>query len=411
MSEHVRLLPANATPWMLATAEANDPLSTLGDRYLDIRAAFRNTPPDFLPFVVWQLGLGELSPFLPNLYDLIEEGVRWQRVRGTPAAISRGLGWLGYAGTLEEEPTRRRRWNRFQIELSRVRDADLPDLRRIDGVVSLSPPERSIFYRGFRGYDVRAAELSYKKLSRSILSSHSGVRIDAGKAKWSFGRKHGGQVSLDETVLTTLDAWLEPVAQGDRWAFSDYPWVDADFLWSFPGAQARRAAIAAALVEKSAYIRFATAGGAVIGYRRASLRPVRLSPSGEYVVSGETWGVSATNPVAVLARAMTGFGEGSGQVAASMTVVFDPTLAPGVKPGVLWLTAAQASGGIAVDPVAASIPFGITVREECAVVMLLAEETSVTEAARGLTALPDTYVTLRGQTAPGAYSDLLLRTT
>jgi hypothetical protein len=365
MTGHVRLLPRNATPWMLATAEANDPLAGLGDDFSGIRLAFQNTPPQFMPFLVWQYGLGELSPFLPNLYDLIAEGVRWQRVRGTPAAIYRGLSWLGYSATIEEEPVRRRRWNRFQIELDRVRDNDLPDLRRIDGIVSLSPPERSVFYRGFRVYDVRAAETSCKRLSRSLLSSHSGVRIDAGKAKWSFGRSYAGDALLGEAELDAVGAWVPAVSEGDLWVDADYLWADADFLWALPAAIARRKAIADALVAQTAHIRFRNGAGAVIGYRRAVTRPVSLQTGGEYQIGASTWGVSPDAPTGVVVHARTGFGDGAGQTAAHMDVVLGLDLADGVKPGLLWLSPEQASGGSVLASSSVSIPFGLTVRELC----------------------------------------------
>lgn len=364
MTEHVRLLPRNATPWMLATAEANDPLSTLGDDFDSIRLAFRNTPPQFMPFVVWQLGLGELSPYLPNLYDLVAEGVRWQRVRGTPAAISRGLSWLGYSARLEEEPTRRRRWHRFQIELDRVRDNDIPDLRRIDGIVSLSPPARSIFYRGFRSYDVRAAETSYKRLSRSMLSSHSGVRIDPGKAKWSFGRSYFGDAFLGQPELSALGTWIATVPEGDLWVDATYLWAGADFLWSYPAAQARRNAIYSAISAFPVYVRFSDSGG-VIGYRKAFMRPCRVDSAGQYQIGSTVWGVSEDYLSAAVVSCRTGFGDGNGRTATTMAVVFGPTIIPGVKPGALWLTPAQASGGHAFASTPVTIPFGLTVRELC----------------------------------------------
>lgn len=365
MNQHVRLLPRNATPWMLATAEANNPIVAVGEGFDSIRTAAENTPPQFLPFLVWQYGLGELSPYLPNLYDLISEGLRWQRVRGTPAAIARGLSWLGYAATLHEEPTRRRKWNRFQIELDRIRDNDLPDLRRIDGIVSLSPAARSKFFRGFRVYDVRAAELSYKRASGCLLSSHSGVRIDPGRAKWSFGRAYAGDAFLGETELTALGTWIEPVPEGDLWTEANYVWTEADFPWAFPAAVSRRITIANVLIGKTVLVRFKAAGGAVIGYRRAIIKPVQSSVSGEYLVGAGRWSFAPTSPEAVIVQARTGFGDGAGQTATEMAVVFDPTIAPGVDPGALWLTPSQASGGYAVAATSVSIPFGLTVRELC----------------------------------------------
>lgn len=363
MAAHTPLLPQNATPLMRVSAEANDPIAALSDKYADIVVAYRSTPPQFMPFLVWQLGLGELSPFLPSLYDLVESGVRWQRVRGTPRAIEIGLSWLGYAATLHEDPTRRRKWSRFQIELNRVRDNDLPDLRRIDGIVSLSPPARSTFYRGFNGYDVRASELSARKLSRSILSSHSGVRIDPGKAKWSFGRTHSASVIASVEQLTALGAWIPPVQGGDFWVNADYPWASANFRWAAPAVIGRRIAIVEAMQARRAYVRFSDANGSVIGYRKALIRSVISSSNGPYLVSGGRFSANAAAPTSALAFTRVGFGDGAGRVAASMAVVIGPSVDPGLKPGVPWLEPEEASGGVVLDTVPVSIPLGLTVRD------------------------------------------------
>ncbi|MCA0404853.1 MAG: phage tail protein [Proteobacteria bacterium] len=365
MATHTRLLPQNATPIMLASAEANDPLSRLAGEYDTITAAWRNTPPDFMPFLVWQYGLGELSSYLPNLYDLVPQGLRWQRVRGTPAAIAMGLSWVGYAATLHEDSPRRRKWNRFQIELDRIRDADLPDLRRIDGIVSLSPPLRSKFYRGFRGYDVRAAVTSFSRTSGTMLSSHSGVRIEAGKAKWSFGRAWSGDALLGQPELAALGTWIPPVSESELWADADSRWESADFPWGIPAAISRRNTIANALSAKAVYIRFDAADGSVIGFRRAVIHPARRDVLGEYLIGADRWKAYPDDPTAVVVQARTGFGDGAGATAARVSVVFNPVLSPGVSPGKLWLAASEAGAGVSVAQTNLTIPFGLTVRELC----------------------------------------------
>ena len=172
MVAHVDLLPGNAPPWARLFGETIDPRRSLGTGYENVYFAGEVVPPQFVPWLIWQLGLAELTPYVPSIGQLISEGVAWQRVRGTPSAIGLSLSWLGYSATLHEAASRRKKWHRFQIELDRVRDADLPDLVRIYGVVSLSPPARSRFTRGFKGYDIRAAETSYQRTSGSLTSDH-----------------------------------------------------------------------------------------------------------------------------------------------------------------------------------------------------------------------------------------------
>lgn len=385
MVEHVPLLPRNATKLELLFSEVGDPLATLAERFDDIRAADINTPPQFLPWLVWEYGLGELSPYLPNLTDLISEGLRWQRVRGTPAAVYRALGWLGYGGTVFDNQARRRRWNRYQIRLSRVRDNDLPDLPRINGVADLSPPFRSQFFRGFRDYDIPPSEGSWTRGSASLGSNYSGVRIEAGKAKWSFGRTYDATLTLTETPLRALGIWLPVVASGGTWASDGRLWATANVPWAYPAVQARYTALATSLAAKAAYVQFRTAGGAVIGYARATSRPVRAVVSGgDYVFGASRYTADAGEYSAVVIRARTGFGDGNGQTAATMRLVFDPVLAPGVGPGKPWLSAAEASGGVALDPVNVSIPFGLTVREHARFLVNFTNTSNNTQQPMGL---------------------------
>lgn len=361
--QHQEILPSSSTPWERLFAETNDPLVALAHRFDDIRAADGNPPPSFLPFLVWEYGLGELTPYLPNLYSLIREGLLWQRVRGTPAAIDRGLSWLGYTGELEEEAPRRRRWNRFQVELDRVRDVDLPDLRRIDGIVGLSPPERSKFARGFHGYDIRAGLTSGTRTSACLTSDHSGVFVEDIRAKWSFGREYEADTTLSEAELTALDAWIEPVPEGDLWVDGDYLWADADFDWNVPAVQSRRNAIAGALAALPAWITFRTSANAVIGHARAIVRPVAQAVGGEYAFGSARWTASTEAPAAVAVLARSGFGDAAGQVAAKVSVTFDATLTDATRPGRLWLPPSGLSGGHRLAETMITVPFGLTVRE------------------------------------------------
>lgn len=371
MVEHVNLLPRNATALEKALAIVNDPLVALQAEFAGIALADRNPPPALLPFLVWEYGLGELTPYLPNLYDVISDGVRWQRIRGTPAAVSKGLGWLGYSGTIEEDPTRRRYWSGFQVHLDRVRDADTPDLDRIEGVTSLSVPVRSRFYRGFYAYDIRASETGTHRLGRSMIATHSGARIRADGAKWSFGRSYSADTTLGEADLDPLGVWIEPVADSDLWSTATYPWSTATLAWDVPLVISRRRTIAADLCAMRAWVRFADADGDVIGYARAVVHPVRDAFGGEYQIGAASWMVDADRPAGVLVMARTPFGGGAGQVASSMSVLFDAVPASGVKPGSMWLGPDDLVGGHVVALTSVAIPLGLTVRENTRFILRL----------------------------------------
>lgn len=364
-NEHIDLLPSNATDFERLFAEIRDPIARLGAGFDSIRDADVNPPPQFLPFLAWQYGLGELTPYLPNLYDLIADGVRWQRIRGTKAAILKGLGWVGYAGSLEEEPPHRRRWNRFQWALDRVRDDDVPDLARIAGIVQLSVPERSKFFRGFAGYDIRCCETSQQMTGGSLTGDHSGVRIAGVAPKWSFGRTYEAELTLSQEELEDAGAWIEPVDAGALWVDGDYLWAGASFAWDIPAYQARLNAIAGTLAAQSAWVRFRRADDSIIGHARAFTHPVVEAVGGPYQVGTQSFTPFTSAPTALLASARSGFGNGAGAEATSMSVVFGGTLTDAAKPGVLWIGPSGLSGGAEVATTAVEIAFGLTVREHC----------------------------------------------
>lgn len=369
---HARLLPANATPLELLLDEANDPIVALGPEFDAIQSARRNPPPQILPFIVWQYGLGELTPYLPELYALIDDGVRWQRIRGAPAAIRKGLGWIGYDYARLEEETERVRegrnrllWSLVQIELDRLRDADLPDLERIAGITQLSLPARSHFVRAWRGYDVRALEPDWSRLDEAILDDHSGARIAPMPQQWSFGRLHEiGEVVLGIDELDPLGAWLPPVAEdAAAWEDVDVPWEDAAFPWALPLVDGRRRELISRLRQLDPVVTFRDAGGGAIGHARAVATPVSLAASGPYQIAGATYAAEDGLPEALLVHCRTPFGAGAGEEAATAEILFDSARAPGVPPGRLWMAPADRVGGHAIAQSPVTIPFGLTVRE------------------------------------------------
>ena len=85
------LLPSNATPLEQALSLATDPLTRLTLSAHAVRD-FKAKPSDpLLPWLIWEYGLGELLPYLPEPRRAIAEGILWQRLRGTPAALATAL--------------------------------------------------------------------------------------------------------------------------------------------------------------------------------------------------------------------------------------------------------------------------------------------------------------------------------
>lgn len=366
------LLPSNRTTLETDLSLTLDRLPELmpgGDAV----AGFKFAPPDaFLDAIIAEYGLGEVADFLADKRLLISDGLRWQRVRGTPYALALGLNWVGYAQTLHEAPTRRRRWNLFHLQLDRVRDVRA-DLLKIERIANLSKPARSNFWRGWSGYNVEPLEYGRTKWGETLWGAYSGVRVAGTTAKWSFGRTWSVDHVMTEAELTALGVWI-PVVAGDisTWdkaGAAGYSWNSAGaagYSWNSAGASggARSLTMAAGVVDRPCYLRLLDGDGAVIGYRRPRIkRLVVADASGPYTIGGVSYAPAASGDI-ILVEALTGFGDGEPAIAAAAELVFDIAPADFDRPGQLWLAPVEMAGaGTTVAPTALTIPLAETIRE------------------------------------------------
>lgn len=364
------LLPGSATNWERALADALDTTASLAPSIDAVRGTkIIAPPPSFLPFLIYEYGLGELTPYVPNLYDLIAEGIDWQRVRGTPAAMALALAWLGYTAEIEEESTQRRFWNLFQLELDRVRDSR-QDLDRIAGVAMLSVPKRSVFWRGFHGLDIRPLTFSESHYGESHYGEYSGHRLAVGGPLWSFGRRYEFDIAASEADLTELGVWLEPVEDEDL-GWGDFSWDSTEASWESSAVRARSEAMASGVIGRQAWFVFFDAENEIIGYRRARAHHFVTSAfAGAYSVLGSAYEPKPTVDTKIYLECQTGFGEGDGRLATSFGVVFDAVPDDPARPGQMWLEAGELIDGS--EPVLVSdvdIAFGETIRERVKLLM------------------------------------------
>jgi hypothetical protein len=381
MSTH-SLMPDNATPFEEVFSRAIDTYERLDPVISSLHGLkLMNPPASFLPYLVYEYGLGELSPYVPNLYDLIREGIAWQRVRGTPLAMEKALGWLSYTAVIEEAPVRREYWNAFSLELDRVRD-DEADLLGINGVANLSTPMRSDLWRGFHGYDIRAAEAGFSQAGAVFVGNDSGVRIPGAAAKWSFGRsyEHVHDITPDDLdALGIEDAWAitldgEPltldgealrfVPGGGAAEWADGPWLDIP--WLSDEVYAASVAALAATGSGPAWAVFKDSAGDVLFCRRCRIRrSVVPAPNGVYALNGSRYQPAVGTDLYL--EALTGFGDGYGGVAHSVGFILSASPAAGHKPGADYLPAgAIEPSGPTVAEFSIHIEFGRTVRERVA---------------------------------------------
>jgi hypothetical protein len=204
------LLPANATDLERAIVAATDvqPLTP----YVDAIAGIKSHPDDALiPWLIWEYGLGELLPYLSDPRRAINEGVIWQRSRGTHAALITALGWVGLSTRIEQEVPGVH-FAQFQIDAGAV-----PDQATIDamiGIARLSAPARSRLARIFnQDWDLRRLMLDGSSLGDALLSDYSGVLHADGVTRLSFGR-------VRQLAQPTLALKAQQNRQADRVCFT-----------------------------------------------------------------------------------------------------------------------------------------------------------------------------------------------
>lgn len=176
MAERIALLPSNATALEKAFSEALDRSPELSPGIVELRG-FKFHPVDsVIPYLVAEYGLAEIAEYLPNLREVIREGIQWQRLIGTPAAIHKSLGWINHDGDIEELEPIKRKWWWFQVHLPfEVRNTNF--VTPMTHLVKASKPLRSEFARVTAGWDVRAFQLNKHRLNGgAYLNDWSGKR-------------------------------------------------------------------------------------------------------------------------------------------------------------------------------------------------------------------------------------------
>ncbi len=123
-------------------------------------AAFRvgdikeDIPEEAIPFLVWELGLEPVLPYITDLQRALKEGRQWQKVRGTPEAIKLALGWVGLTAIIEEQPEDIW-WDLFQVGLEAPPDDVDVYIPKIMPLIKLSKPAHTDLVRIYGGHDHR----------------------------------------------------------------------------------------------------------------------------------------------------------------------------------------------------------------------------------------------------------------
>lgn len=337
----------------------------MGAAVPSITTAKESPPPTFLPYLVYEYGLGMLTPYVTNLYDVIDAGVRWHRLRGTYTGVAQGLSFVGVTATVEPAWHGRAWWNSAQLRFPSLPANDVPLLGAIEGITGLSLPFRSDFRRGVFDYDIQPAEADGAMLDESHIEEESGVRLSATGAVWSFGRTAEFDHLLSEAEGTAIGNWIAIPAEGGgvAWASMTYLWSTANFLWSANADAQRRALMAAWFAGREIYVAFLDSDDEVIGYRKAkACHPVSADFDGPYSVDGQAY-APASGGQRVYIEAMTDFEDAFDVTAESVVLVVNVTRAAGVPSGQLWLEPSEITSGDFFASKTVSIPLRKTVRD------------------------------------------------
>ena len=215
------LLPPNSTDLERKLAQVGAPaILDLGDDAA-IRGRKFDPPDKWLDALIWEYALGEITPYISDKRRLISEGIRWTRLRGTPASLHLAFSWVGLdADIIESPPSIERnepgityRPHRHFAEYD-LRPHGTPTPAQICQLVNLallSQPVRSRLWRLVYGYDRGVFKLDHSPLDCDLLDDDSGIRIDhaqlpclpaGSQPKISFGTAHGSWAMYEGASLS-----------------------------------------------------------------------------------------------------------------------------------------------------------------------------------------------------------------
>ncbi|WP_341810413.1 MULTISPECIES: phage tail protein [unclassified Wolbachia] len=178
------LLPPNATKQEQALVDAIDYKVDLSC----IKGFKFNLKEETLLWLIEEYELGEILRWIKDKRKAVVEGVKFQRLRGTPASLKIALKWANIEDIkiIEEPPGK----HFFELQIG---IKDVPNNFFVDAVVELaklSLPARSRLMRIFNNhYNVDRFILD-ESFFGSLLSDYSGIKIEKAGPVLSFGRKN-----------------------------------------------------------------------------------------------------------------------------------------------------------------------------------------------------------------------------
>ncbi|WP_265017138.1 phage tail protein [Wolbachia endosymbiont (group B) of Endotricha flammealis] len=176
------LLPPNATKQEKALVDATDykvdPSCIRGFKF--------RLEEETLSWIIEEYGLEEILRWVKDKRKAVVEGVKFQRLRGTPESLKIALKWANIEDiTIIKEPPGK---HFFELQIG---IKDVPNDFFVDAVVELaklSLPVRSRLMRIFNDYYNVQRFILDESLFGDLLSDYSGVKIEKDGPVLSFGR-------------------------------------------------------------------------------------------------------------------------------------------------------------------------------------------------------------------------------
>ncbi len=169
-----------------------------------IRGFKFNLKEEVLPWLVEEYGLGEILRWVKDKRKAIKEGIKFQRLRGTPASLKIALKWANIEDiTIIEEPPGK---HFFELQIG-IRD--VPNNFFVDAVVELaklSLPVRSRLMRIFNNHYNVSRFILDESFFGSLLSDYSGIKIEKDGPVLSFGRVNFFRFSV--TSIKVIESYL-----------------------------------------------------------------------------------------------------------------------------------------------------------------------------------------------------------
>ncbi|WP_264704623.1 phage tail protein [Wolbachia endosymbiont (group B) of Apotomis betuletana] len=184
------LLPPNATKQEQALVDATDykvdPSCIRGFKF--------SLKEETLPWIIEEYGLEEILRWVKDRRKAVIEGVKFQRLRGTPASLKIALKWANIEDiTIIEEPPGK---HFFELQIG---IKDVPNDFFVDAVVELaklSLPARSRLMRIFNDYYNAQRFILDESFFGDLLSDYSGVKVEKEGPMLSFGRKNSFKLKI-----------------------------------------------------------------------------------------------------------------------------------------------------------------------------------------------------------------------